>query len=54
VQFSKENLVVKSSCKKNHSNYQRIHFSESSESKDVSKSYAECNVAHVFGSKVEI
>jgi len=50
----KKNLVAKGSCKKEHSNYQRKYFSESSESMDVSKSHAEWNVAHFSGSKVEI
>jgi len=52
--FLKKNLVAKGSWKKEHSNYQRKYFSESSESMDVSKSHAECNVAHFSRSKVEI
>jgi len=52
--FLKKNLVAKDSCKKDHSYYQRKYFSESSESMDVSKSHAECNVAHFSESKVEI
>jgi len=52
--FLKKNLKAKGSCKKEHSNYQRKYFSESSESMDVRKSHAECNVVHFFGSKVEI
>jgi len=39
---------------KEHSNYQRKYFSESSESMDVSKSHAKCNVAHFSRSKVTI
>ena len=50
--FLKTNLVVKGSCKKEHCNYQRKYFSESSESKDVNKSYAECKVAHF--SRIEV
>jgi len=46
-------LVAKGSCKKEHSNHQRKYSSESSESKDVSKSHAECNVAHFSGSNIE-
>jgi len=38
--FLKKKLVAKGSCKKEHSNYQRKYFSESSESVDVSKSLA--------------
>jgi len=52
--FLKKNLVAKGSWKNDHSNYQRKYFSESSESMDVGKSHAECNVAHFSGSKVEI
>jgi len=52
--FLKKNLVAKGSCKKEHSNYQRKYFSESSESMDLSKSRADCNVAHFFASKIEI
>jgi len=37
-----------------HSNHQRKYCSESSESMDVSKSLAKCNVARFSGSKVEI
>jgi len=52
--FLKKNLVAKGGCKKEHSNYQRKYFSESSKSMEVSKSHAECNVAHFSGSKVDI
>jgi len=54
AQHFKKSLVAKGSCKKEHSNYQRKYISESSESMDVSKSHAECNIAHFSGSKVEI
>jgi len=49
-----KDLVAKGSCKKEHSNYHGKYFSESGESKDVSKSHAECNIVHFSGSKVEI
>jgi len=52
--FLKKNLVTKGIYKKGHSNYQRNYFSESSESMDVSKSHAECNVTDFSGRKVEI
>ena len=45
--FLKKNVVAKGSCKKEHSNYHRKYFSESSESKDVSKSHAEYNAGPV-------
>jgi len=50
----KKNLIAKGSCKKEDSNYQRKYLSESSETMDVSKSHAECNVGHYSSSKVEI
>jgi len=46
MQFFKENLATKDSCEKEHSNCH-------SEYKDVSKSFAECNVAHFSGSNTE-
>ena len=52
--FLKKNLVAKGSCEKEHSNYQWQYCSESSESVDVSKSLAKCNVARFSGSKIEI
>jgi len=52
--FLKKNLVAKGGCKKECSNYQRKYFNESSESVDVSKSHADCNVADFSGSKVKI
>ena len=52
--FLKKNLVAKGGCKKECSNYQRKYFNESSESVDVSKSHADCNVADFSWSKVKI
>jgi len=52
--FLKKNLSENDGCKKEHSNYQRKYFSESSKSKDVSKSHAGCNAAHFSWSKVKI
>jgi len=52
--FLNKHLVVKGSCKKEHSNYQTKYFTESSKSMDVSKPHAECNVADFSGSKVMI
>jgi len=45
-------FVAKDSCEKDHSNYQSKDFGESGESKDVSKSHAECNVTHFSGDNV--
>jgi len=45
----KVKLRERQNCKKEHSNYQRKCFSESSESMDVSKSHAECNVPNFPG-----
>jgi len=52
LEFFKNTLVAKQSCEKDHSNSQSKDFSESRESKDVSKSHAEGNVTHFSGSNV--
>jgi len=50
--IKKNTLVESDTCEKEHSNCQSKDFGESWESKDVSKSHAECNVTHFSGDNV--